>query len=571
MLALALAACASTLTASAQNNKSKKIADVLLNQAPGWSGRETGLQVQGMAHAWYNSANGEDFRFIQREVDAWLEGKRGAGDAVDDDLAGRALLLMYRVTLDQKYYRAAEALEKTIETRCGAGASEALAERGPGGTPCAAGPFLAEYRSLFRPGESFDAITRQFEDWYRAQRGQPAPDATPAQGAEGSNGLPQLVAALVDALPFYAANDPGRPRLVALLASIARDAARNQDPASALLYDAPAHSRNRKSFAAEDAALLVYAWMKGVRFGYLPERFASNATRAWNAIKASAASTIGSDAGALLMVASEMDMAATNRTARGMTVLVDAWYNSQQRPNAAGVQEYFHYKWDDFSDSGYSLFGHMWRSFGAATGMLSTEPTRSSLATADFYVIVSPDIPKKNPNPHYMTDVDASVIADWVKRGGVLVLMENDPPNADIEHMNLLADRFGIHFDNVLHHHIIGEQVEDGRIPVSGGGPLFQHAHTLYMKDTCAISLHGPATALLSDRGDVVMATARFGRGTVFAAVDPWVYNEYTDGRRSPAATYKQFDNFAGGEELVAWLIQQRLHNRSLRAKKPPQ
>ena len=73
-----------------------------------------------------------------------------------------------------------------------------------------------------------------------------------------------------------------------------------------------------------------------------------------------------------------------------------------------------------------------------------------------------------------------------------------------------------------------------------------------------AIDTTSPAgsVALLRDRGDVVMATARYGRGTVFAAVDPWVYNEYTDGRKNPQI-YNQFDNFAGGEELVRWLLQQ--------------
>jgi unsaturated rhamnogalacturonyl hydrolase len=136
-------------------------------------------------------------------------------------------------------------------------------------------------------------------------------------------------------------------------------------------------------------------------------------------------------------------------------------------------------------------------------------------------------------------------------------MMENDPPNADIAHLNLLADRFGIHFNDVLSHHILGEQVENGTIVVRPDGRLFHEAHTLYMKDTCSISLRGTASALLSDRGDVVMATAKYGRGTVFAAVDPWVYNEYTDGRKN-AQIYARFDNFAGGRELVRWLLEQR-------------
>jgi unsaturated rhamnogalacturonyl hydrolase len=90
------------------------------------------------------------------------------------------------------------------------------------------------------------------------------------------------------------------------------------------------------------------------------------------------------------------------------------------------------------------------------------------------------------------------------------------------------------------------------------------------MKDTTAISLSGPAAAVLTDRGDVVMATAHYGRGTVFAAVDPWLYDEYTDGRKNPRI-YSQFDNFAGGKELVQWLLQQRPHSTTLARTKEKQ
>jgi len=45
----------------------------------------------------------------------------------------------------------------------------------------------------------------------------------------------------------------------------------------------------------------------------------------------------------------------------------------------------------------------------------------------------------------------------------------------------------------------------------------------------------------------------KFGKGAVFAMTDPWLYNEYTDGRKLPP----EYDNFAGGNELVRWLLQQ--------------
>ena len=144
-------------------------------------------------------------------------------------------------------------------------------------------------------------------------------------------------------------------------------------------------------------------------------------------------------------------------------------------------------------------------------------------------------------------------MAAWVKQGGVLVLMENDPANADIAHLNLIADRFGIHFDDVLKHHVIGDHVEPGYIPVRGSGPIFHGSHTLYMKDTCAISLKAPARALLEDKEGIVMATARYGGGTVVAVVDPWLYNEYTD----PAKHMPGQDNYAAGKEFVTWLLKQ--------------
>jgi unsaturated rhamnogalacturonyl hydrolase len=239
--------------------------------------------------------------------------------------------------------------------------------------------------------------------------------------------------------------------------------------------------------------------------------------------------------------------------ARGQIVMLDAWFNSQQRQNAAGQKEYFHYKWNDYSDSGFSLFGRIFASHGAALDTLYQAPTLNRLKGAQFYIIVSPDIPAKNPQPHYVQPQDADQVAEWVKQGGVLVLMENDPANADISHLNLIADRFGIHFDSVLRHHVIGDQFAPGYIPVDGGGPVFQHPHMLYMKDTCAISLKAPARTLLEDKSGIVMATAKYGKGTVVAVVDPWLYNEYTDPRKA----LPEQDNYAAGKEFVSWLLKQ--------------
>jgi unsaturated rhamnogalacturonyl hydrolase len=337
--------------------------------------------------------------------------------------------------------------------------------------------------------------------------------------------------------------------------------------------------------------MFVYALARGVRQGYLPSHYLANAERGYKGILSRFIETgpgddlsltgtvkgagLGGDpyrdgsyayyigektmtndpkgVGAFLLASTEIENASNAKLGRGKTVLLDAWYNSQKRPDAFGRQVSFHYKWNDQSNSGYSLFGHIFNNFGAQTETLYAAPTLAELRRAQVYIIVSPDIPAKNPNPHFMQPEEAARIAQWVKAGGVLVIMENDPGNADLEHLNLLAERFGIHYNNVLRNQVEGNKFEMGKIAVDGVGPIFSSPHTIYMKEICTISASSPATALLRDRGDILMASARFGKGTVFATVDPWLYNEYTDGRKLPA----EYDNYAAGKELVRWILAQ--------------
>jgi unsaturated rhamnogalacturonyl hydrolase len=247
--------------------------------------------------------------------------------------------------------------------------------------------------------------------------------------------------------------------------------------------------------------------------------------------------------------ANESKLVSDATLAGGETVMLDAWFNSQQRVNAAGNKGYFHYKWDDTTDSGFSILGNLFTGFGAKLDTLYSAPTLEKLKGAQYYIIVSPDIPVKNPHPNYVQPGDAEQVGEWVKQGGVLLLMENDPANADIDHLDLIADRFGLHFNDALSHHVVGEDFRAGLISVPGGGPIFQEPHTIYMKDTCTLSLKPPAKSLLEDKGDIMIASANYGKGTVVAVVDPWLYNEYTDGHKKKPVD----DNYAAGKEFVRW------------------
>jgi unsaturated rhamnogalacturonyl hydrolase len=257
--------------------------------------------------------------------------------------------------------------------------------------------------------------------------------------------------------------------------------------------------------------------------------------------------------GAFILASAEIEDAQDAKIGRGDTVMADGWFNSQQRRDPFGQMVYFHYKWDTQDEPGYSLFGHLFREFGAETKELDAEPTADNLRGAQVFVIASPDNADKNPQPHYANANDAAQIAEWVKAGGVLMIMENDTSFADLEHFNVISEKFGIYFNSVLRKHVIGTQWEMGKIVVDGGGPIFHHPHTLYMKDVCTISVSGPAKPVLAEGDDIFMAVAKYGKGTVYAVVDPWLYNEYTDGRKLPAL----YDNYAAGKELARWILEQ--------------
>jgi unsaturated rhamnogalacturonyl hydrolase len=411
--------------------------------------------------------------------------------------------------------------------------------------------------------------------------------------------------ALVDTLEYYPENDPGRKQLIDILGRQAAALVRYQDPSSGLWYQIVDKAGAKGNYLESSASsMFVYALAKGVRLGYLPEHYLANAQRGYHGIltqfiktgapddrsSSSGWKTEGNDVslagtvsvgglggepyrdgsydyylsekvvtndpkgfGAFLMAAAEMDNAPNATLGRGDSVVVDGWFNSQLRTDAFGRQVNFHYKWGTEDNPGYSLFGHIFRNFGAETKELDEEPTLTLLKGAQVFVIASPDNADKNPHPNFANATDATQIAGWVKAGGVLMIMENDTSFADLDHFNVISDKFGIHFNSVLRKHVIGTNWEQGRIDIDGKGPIFRHPHTIYVKDVCTITVTAPAKAVLAEGDDNFMATAKYGKGTVYAFVDPWLYNEYTDGRKLPAT----YDNYAAGQELVRWILAQ--------------
>lgn len=228
-------------------------------------------------------------------------------------------------------------------------------------------------------------------------------------------------------------------------------------------------------------------------------------------------------------------------------VLLDNYFNHET--NNSG--KLYHYLWSDKANSGFSQWGEIFKESGATIDTLQRAPTAANLGETSVYIIVDPDTKAETPSPHYITKEDIKSITKWVKQGGVLLLMANDSGNCEFQHLNDLAHKFGMHFNEVRRNHVAGKQWEMGGITNLSYKPVFSGIKKIYMKDASSLSLSSPAKAVLTKDGNIFMAISPIGKGYVFAITDPWIYNEYIGHKYLP----ESFENYQAAENLAAYLL----------------
>lgn len=214
------------------------------------------------------------------------------------------------------------------------------------------------------------------------------------------------------------------------------------------------------------------------------------------------------------------------------TVALDYYFNHEVKKAANGATQRFHYTWEDKNNSGFSLWGKEFSKLGAKLDSIPVAPTAENLKKVSVYIIVDPDTRKESASPNYITPADANVIETWVKNGGILLLMANDSANTELQHFNILAAKFGMRFNNDMQNHVIDDaHFEDGAISIKNN-EVFKTATKVFLKDVCSISLTGKAKPLLkANSGAAIAAIVKYGEGCVIAVGDPWLYNEYVNGR----------------------------------------
>ncbi len=227
---------------------------------------------------------------------------------------------------------------------------------------------------------------------------------------------------------------------------------------------------------------------------------------------------------------------------------LDTWFNHEIN---ASTGKPYHYLWSDTAMSGFSDWGKIFLSKGARITTVG-KPLENVLNGIDIYIIVDPDTTSENPSPNYISNQDAGVITAWVRNGGVLVVMANDAPNCEFTHLNRLMREFGMRFNHVTLHTVPGDDFEKGASVDLPQNAIFKGVGKIYLKEISDITLMGNAMPVLNENGKVLMAETKYGKGYVFAAGDPWIYNEYIDHRMLPAG----FDNMKAAENLTGFLLE---------------
>ena len=532
---------------------------------------------------------------------------------LDNIATGRILMTLAQQTLPEKekYKKAADLLWKQIENQPKTNEGGYWhKKRYPyqmwldGLFMCE--PFAAEYSKVFNKPEHFSDIAHQFAlieryavdaktglvfHGYDESKEQKWADKTTGVSPHfWSRAIGWYAMALVEVLDYFPENHPERKNLIKYLQRLAPALVKYQDAKSGVWYQMTSQGTRKGNYLeASGSCMFVYALAKGVRKGYLPQSFLQNAQKGYAGIlkefiekeadgtlsinKAVSVGGLGGTpyrdgsyeyylsepikkndlkgVGPFIFASVEMEIAAENALGKGKTVAVDGYFNREFRKDLNGETEQFHYTWADRMHSGFWVWGQIFNELGAKTSIISAPPTAENLKNVNVYIIVDPDTKKETASPNFVQNVDIQQISSWVKAGGTLIMMANDSANCEIPHFNELAKAFGVEFTNKSRNMVQGTQWEQGRLDIPANNQVFKNTKTVYIKELVTLNVKSPAKSILTDNGDVIMAVAKVGKGTVFVVGDPWLYNEYTDGRRIPII----YENHSAAKDLAKWAL----------------
>jgi unsaturated rhamnogalacturonyl hydrolase len=530
---------------------------------------------------------------------------------LDNISPGRPLLELYKLTKNIKYKKAADTLREQLRrqprtTDGGFWHKKIYPNQMWLDGLFMAEPFYAEYASMFNEKEAFDDIANQFlliykytidkksgllyHGWDESKSQKWADPVTGTSSCFWGRSIGWYMMALVDVLDYFPVNHPKRNDLLKIFRDLSASILKYRDINTGLWYQViDKGSEEGNYIETSGSSMFVYSFVKGVNKGYLKTDYMKIADASFLSLQNSfikqgndsfslynicAGAGLGGTPyrdgsynyyiheskrnndfkgyGPLLMASIEIEKG-TQQNYDNKRVGLDYFYNNE---NKNGIR--YHYNWEDKANSGFSDLGDIIKETGAEIDSLTTAPTFNSLKRFNVYIIVDPDTPEETAKPNYIEPGAIKEIKEWVKRGGVLVLLANDSANCEFTHLNMLAGEFGIHFNEDCENHVTGNNYQMGKFDNLPVLPLFNGVNKIYLKEISSLKISEKAAPLLTRDGKIFMATSNYGKGFVFAVGDPWLYNEYMDNRKLT----EDFDNFAVAKNLISWLLSKTMVNK---------
>lgn len=276
-----------------------------------WS-YDLGVILKGIEYVWEATGDRKWIDYIRKMMDHYVQNDgtiqmyKLQDYNIDYINNGKLLLLLYRITGETMYEKAASVLRNQLRTHPRTSEGGFWHKKIYPSQMWLDGlymgqPFYAEYAKLFNEPEAFDDITRQFvlmerhsrdektgllcHGWDESRKQAWADPVTGRSPNFWGRSLGWYGMALVDALDHFPEAHSGRDSLVVILHRFAEAVTNFQDKKSGVWYDVVDQGRRKGNYLEASAScMLVYTLAKGVRKGYLPKSYLNQANRGYKGI-----------------------------------------------------------------------------------------------------------------------------------------------------------------------------------------------------------------------------------------------------------------------------------------------
>lgn len=277
-----------------------------------WQYQE-GTLLQGITAVWQLTGDSKYLDYIRKAVDHVVDangnpvGYNVTDYSQDQILMGRQVQLLCDRTAEARYCKAVQILRDQLKHQP-RNASGGFWHKGIYPQQMwldglyMTEPFYAGYAATHHEPQDFADIAHQFllleqhardphtgllyHGWDESRQQPWANKTTGLSSSFWARGMAWYAMALVDTIPFFPADQPDRPRLIAVLNRLMTAVVRFQDPDTGVWWEVMDRRNGKGNFPEASAScMFVYALDKGVRLGLLPVSFRAAGNRGWEGIR----------------------------------------------------------------------------------------------------------------------------------------------------------------------------------------------------------------------------------------------------------------------------------------------